>query len=48
MLTTEKMQELMKLKVVDKEAFYRKLDELARAKDVLLTYKKFKEYGPNV
>lgn len=50
MLTTEKLQELMKLKMVDKEAFYRKLEEMARANplDVLLNYKKFKDYGPNV
>jgi hypothetical protein len=50
MITAEDIQKLMKLKAKDREAFYKLLDEMARSKpvDILLRYKKFKEYAPNV
>lgn len=49
-LSAEDIQRLVMLKAVDKEMFYRLLDELRHAPpfDVLLSYKKFKEYAPNV
>lgn len=50
MLTTEDIQRLVKLKEKDKEACYKLLEELQKAHplDRLLSYKKFKEYAPNV
>ncbi len=50
MLTTEEIQRLVKLKEKDKEAFYRLLEDIRQAYplDILLSYKKFKEYAPNV
>ena len=50
MLTTEDIGRLVRLKAKDKEAFYKLLEELRSAHplDTLLSYKKFKEYAPNV
>ncbi|WP_230743181.1 hypothetical protein [Methanooceanicella nereidis] len=50
MITSEDIHRLMKLKATDKEAFYKLLNEMAHSKpvDILLSYKKFKEYSANV
>jgi hypothetical protein len=50
MITTEDIQRLMKLKEKDREAFYRRLDEMRQTNpfDILLSFKKFKDYAPNV
>jgi DNA invertase Pin-like site-specific DNA recombinase len=49
MLTSEKIHELIALKRSDREKFLELLEDLARGKaDVLLTYRRFKEYPSNV
>lgn len=50
MITSEDIQKLMRLKITDRDAFYQLLDELSRSYplDILLNYKKFKEYSANV
>lgn len=50
MITAEELHELIKLKKSDKEAFYNALEEMASLNpvDILLNYKKFKEYPSNV
>jgi hypothetical protein len=45
MITTQDLHELMKLKIADREKFVK---SLAKSKDVLLNYKKFKEYPANI
>ncbi len=50
MITTENLHELMKLKLTDRDAFYKLLEEMSdhNPVDILLSYKKFKEYAANV
>jgi hypothetical protein len=50
MITTENLHELMKLKLADRDAFYKLLEEMSdhNPVDILLSYKKFKEYAANV
>lgn len=49
-ITAEDIERLVLLKAVDKEMFYKLLEELKNVPpfDMLLSYKKFKEYAPNV
>ncbi|BAI60196.1 hypothetical protein MCP_0124 [Methanocella paludicola SANAE] len=48
-ITAEVLQELMSLKKSDREKFLDRLEELALSSmDVLLNYKKFKEYPANI
>jgi len=46
MITTQDLHELMKLKIADREKFVKSLEGMTR--DVLLKYKKFKEYPANI
>ena len=50
MITAKNVKELIRLKEKDRKAFYKLLEEMHKASplDVLLTFKKFKEYAPNV
>lgn len=50
MITTENLHDLIKLKLTDREAFYKLLEEMADSNpvDILLSFKKFKEYAANV
>ena len=49
-ITTENLHELIKLKLADREAFYKLLEEMSdhNPVDILLSNKKFKEYAANV
>jgi len=48
-ITTEILHELMLLKKSDYEKFLVKVEEMALGSmDILLTYKKFKEYPANI
>ena len=49
-ITTDNLHELIKLKIMDREAFYKILDEMSEHSpvDILLSNKKFKEYAANV
>ncbi|HMK46057.1 MAG TPA: hypothetical protein VK436_05480 [Methanocella sp.] len=49
-LTSEEIKKLVRLKAMDKDAFNRVLDEMRQGRpvDLLLSYRKFKEYAPNV
>jgi len=48
-ITTELLHELMLLKKTDYEKFLAKVEEMALGSvDILLTYKKFKEYPANI
>lgn len=49
MITSEVLQELMLLKKSDREKFLKLVEEMAiSSMDVLLNYKKFKEYPANI
>ena len=49
MLTSEKIHELVNLKRSDREKFLELLEDMALGTaDILLTYRKFKEYPSNV
>ncbi len=48
-ITTEALRELALLKKTDKESFLKQVEEMAIGSvDILLTYKKFKEYPANI
>lgn len=48
-ITTEALQELMLLKKSDREKFLDRIEEMALSSmDILLNYKKFKEYPANI
>ncbi len=47
MITTENLHELMSLKKADREKFLKLLEGMNPV-DILLSYKKFKEYPANI
>ena len=47
MITSENLYELMSLKKSDKERFLRLIEDM-NPMDILLSYKKFKEYPANI
>jgi|GEM_PF-4066311 len=49
MITSENLLELMSLKKSDREMFLKRIEGMAKnSVDILLVYKKFKEYPANV
>jgi hypothetical protein len=49
MITSENLHELINLKKSDRKKFLRLIEEMALGSmDVLLSYKKFKEYPANI
>lgn len=49
MITSENLYELINLKKSDRDAFLKRIEAMALGSvDVLLSYKKFKEYPANV
>lgn len=49
MITSDNLHELIKLKISDRDRFLQLIEAMAlNSVDVLLTYKKFKEYPANV
>jgi mRNA-degrading endonuclease RelE of RelBE toxin-antitoxin system len=49
MITSEVLKELMLLKKSDREKFLSRIEEMAfDSMDILLNYKKFKEYPANI